>query len=177
MRLAFALLLFGCAHTSIATNDLITGDGMPGNLRCVSHNESGQCTIYASAQPTADEFKAMAAKLGLRSVIKLNLAALEGRDIVPDGVEQFEHPWSPFGPVTEEQITEALTDVYWAPKPVLIHCTHGEDRTGLLVALWRVKYEHSLPFAAWMEWRAHGKNVVWDKLFDLAFEKATHWKP
>ena len=28
------------------------------------------------------------------------------------------------------------------PKPVLIHCRHGSDRTGLIVALYRILYQN-----------------------------------
>lgn len=149
----------------------ITGDGMPDRLYAVD----AACTIYRSAQPTAAEFVAMKARLGLRSVVKLN-SAIEGRDHLPDGVEPLEHPWLPLGPVTHEQVMAALADLEAAPKPVLIHCTHGVDRTGMLVALWRVKHG-TLPFAAVGEWRAFGRNEKWDGLFDESFERETGYRP
>ena len=181
MKTIFVMIVFltlgctplGCAHVTMPTG-MITGN-MPANLYCVSHDKSGSCIIYRSAQPSAAEFSAMVAKLGLRSVVKLNLA-LEARDNLPGGVEPFENPWLPAGPVTDEQVTEALTDIYWAPKPVLIHCTHGEDRTSLAVGLWRIKYEHVSPAAAWGEMRAYGFHtdllgLVW------TFTHETGWRP
>jgi protein tyrosine/serine phosphatase len=41
-------------------------------------------------------------------------------------------------------------------QPVFVHCEHGVDRTGLIVALYRVKYEGVEIEKAHDEWVAHG---------------------
>lgn len=41
-------------------------------------------------------------------------------------------------------------------QPVFIHCEHGKDRTGLLIALYQVKYNHVDPQVARREWVAKG---------------------
>lgn len=153
---------------------------MPGNLvvgglyrlYCVDHPA---CTIYRSEQPSAADFSALVAQLGLRSVVKLN-SAIEGRDQVPGGVERFEHPILPAGPADHEDLAAALWDLEQAPKPALIHCTHGVDRTGLLVALYRVKVQHVLPSQAWAEWLAFGRDTsLW--MLSETFERETGWHP
>ncbi len=40
--------------------------------------------------------------------------------------------------ITEAQLTEALQYIQRAPGPVLVHCWHGSDRTGAVVAAYRV---------------------------------------
>lgn len=45
-------------------------------------------------------------------------------------------------------------------QPVFIHCEHGADRTGLLVALYRVKYEGMDVEAARNEWIRSGHNKL-----------------
>jgi protein tyrosine/serine phosphatase len=45
-------------------------------------------------------------------------------------------------------------------QPVFIHCEHGADRTGLLVALYRVKYEGVKVEAARNEWIRNGHNKL-----------------
>jgi tyrosine-protein phosphatase SIW14 len=41
-------------------------------------------------------------------------------------------------------------------QPVYIHCEHGKDRSGLLVALYRVKYQGWTAKAAYAEWAKYG---------------------
>lgn len=43
---------------------------------------------------------------------------------------------------------------------LFIHCAHGADRTGLVVALYRVIYHHWTPDAAYAEWRRMGHTLV-----------------
>jgi protein tyrosine/serine phosphatase len=40
--------------------------------------------------------------------------------------------------------------------PVLVHCEQGEDRSGLIVALYRVETQKWTPEAAYQEWVANG---------------------
>src|SRR5258708_26657561 len=43
-----------------------------------------------------------------------------------------------------------------AAQPVYVHCEHGVDRTGLIVALYQVKYMGMSPNDAYNEWRPPG---------------------
>lgn len=172
---AIAFLGAACAHVPLAPAGMLVGDGMPARLYCVSHDANGACVIYRSGQPSAAEFSALVARYGIRSVIKLN-SALEGRDHLPGGVAPYEHPWLPVGPVDHEDVAAALYDLEHAPRPILIHCTHGVDRTGLLVALWRVLHEHATAAGAWAEWRAYGRDESL-ALFSDAFERDARWHP
>lgn len=58
------------------------------------------------------------------------------------------------------------------PKPILVHCEHGEDRTGLIIAAYRVTAcDGWTKEAAWNEALAHGYrelinfglNATWEK--------------
>ncbi|MBR4986194.1 MAG: tyrosine-protein phosphatase [Proteobacteria bacterium] len=98
--------------------------------------------LYRSAQPT--EMGLSAAKaLGIQSVLTLQLVSL---DVVLEETEQtglvLEHipmfPWH----VTENEILMALEVIRDAPKPVLVHCTHGADRTGVVIAMYRIIYQN-----------------------------------
>lgn len=172
----FALLaIVGCAHAPLAPAGMIAGPNLPARLYCVQHDSVGGCAIYRSAQPSGEQFEALA-EMGVRSDLKLN-SALEGRDETPRGMERLEHPWSPIGPVDHDDVASALADLELADKPVLIHCTHGIDRTGLLVALYRVRHGSSA-YAAWMEWLAYGHVDSFEfRLLRDAFTRETGFTP
>lgn len=51
---------------------------------------------------------------------------------------QFKHVSMNAGNFTEQQVLEALTVIAESPKPVLVHCLHGSDRTGTIVAMYRM---------------------------------------
>lgn len=58
---------------------------------------------------------------------------------------------------------------------VFVHCEHGRDRTGLVVALYRVKFEGWDPIDAYIEWTDHGHGwllLLSDELDDYFFKKA-----
>jgi len=47
-----------------------------------------------------------------------------------------------------------------AAQPVFVHCEHGVDRTGLIIALYKVKYMGMSPDDAYNEWRASGHKGI-----------------
>jgi tyrosine-protein phosphatase SIW14 len=51
-----------------------------------------------------------------------------------------------------------------APKPVLVHCWHGSDRTGSVVAAYRIVFQNWTPAAALDELR-HGGFGYHEKWF------------
>jgi protein tyrosine phosphatase (PTP) superfamily phosphohydrolase (DUF442 family) len=93
--------------------------------------------LYRGAQPTAAGFQELRA-LGVKTV--LNVAGGAGDDLLiqKDSLKLFHVPMRAWG-LRDDLVLEALrvmTDP--ANRPLLIHCQHGADRTGALVALYRV---------------------------------------
>lgn len=165
------VLGLGCGHVqTIISGNLPAAD--LARLYCVDHPA---CSIYRSEQPDAAAFSVLASAYRLKSDLKLNLA-IEERDHLPDGVDEIHVPWLPAGPVNHDDVARALDALTSSAKPVLIHCSHGVDRTGLLVALYRVKVQHVLASSAWTEWRAfgHGDDLP---MLDEAFFRETGWRP
>jgi protein tyrosine/serine phosphatase len=45
------------------------------------------------------------------------------------------------GEIKDEQVAEALRIIKTAKSPIVIHCWHGSDRTGLISAMYRILYQ------------------------------------
>lgn len=120
----------GCARVQPAPSGALSAGNL-GRLYCV---DKPACTVYRSTQPSPADFKTLADHYHLKSVVKLNYA-IEGRDRVPDNVDLIEDPVNVLAEVSHERLLSICRDVREARKPALIHCTHGEDRTGLVVGL------------------------------------------
>lgn len=105
-----------------------------GNLYKVSD------TLYRGEQPTAEGFKELE-KLGIKMVV--NLRSLHSdRDELEGTSLGYEHirmeAWDP-----EHEQVEAFLKVAADPEkqPIFVHCMHGSDRTGTMVAVYRIVIE------------------------------------
>ena len=61
------------------------------------------------------------------------------------GIAHYDYPMSAKRRLAREQIEPILEIVRNAPKPLLIHCRSGADRSGLVAALFRLAIEHATP--------------------------------
>ncbi len=124
--------------------------------------------VFRSSQPSADEWHKLVDGFHVASVMKLN----RGGEPAPQGVKVIYEPLDPLAAISQATIDRILDEIEKAPKPVLIHCTHGEDRTGLIVALYKIK--HGLPvndaYADMVRHRFHPYTGLWD-----AWLRATGW--
>jgi protein tyrosine phosphatase (PTP) superfamily phosphohydrolase (DUF442 family) len=99
--------------------------------------------VYRSAQMNADALAAIIPEYGIKSILNLRGAG-EGKDwYVAEtntarelGVQHFDYALSATHELTDEQMDEILATIRDAPKPILIHCKSGSDRTGLVGALY-----------------------------------------
>lgn len=94
--------------------------------------------VYRSAQPNAKGFKELKT-LGIRNVLSF-------RDYHSDddgevlGLNLYRIQMEA-GDITAEQVVEALRIIKHADGPILIHCWHGSDRTGMVSALYRIVFQ------------------------------------
>jgi hypothetical protein len=169
-RIGFALALAfaaigGCAASFPTVAAQAPLDGFP--LARFDRVDDG---IYRSAQPTGAQLRALRERYGLRTILKLNL----GRDHAPPDVRVIHERLDPLVEPPPATLARILDEIERAPKPLLIHCTHGEDRTGLVVALYRLR--HAVPVeTVYVElvlhrfhpyrglWRAWVRAVGWDR--------------
>lgn len=92
--------------------------------------------LYRSGQPGGDGFKALE-KLGLKSVLNLREYHSDADEAKHTGLRLYRIKLAA-GKVTREELMDCLLVISRAPKPVLVHCWHGSDRTGIVCAAYRI---------------------------------------
>ena len=121
--------------------------------------------VWRSAQLGASDLERLASEQNLRSVLNLR-GARPGVDWYEAELQvarrlHLEHDdfeLSAERPVTPEQARALIEIMRRAPKPLLIHCEGGADRSGLGAALYRYALARALPGEAASElsaWYGH----------------------
>lgn len=103
------------------------------NFYCVSD------TLYRSAQPDDDEMQALA-KLGFKSILNLRHWHSDEDEAEDTDLKLYQVKMNA-GSITADEVLEALKIIQNAPKPILIHCWHGSDRTGTVTAAYRLVFQ------------------------------------
>ena len=102
--------------------------------------------LFRGAQPTSDGF-AQLKGLGVDTVVRLSLgeegSAAEKGVVESLGMRFVNLPWSSVHLPTSDQVVEFLTLVREHPEQrIFVHCKAGSDRTGVMVALYRITIDH-----------------------------------
>jgi tyrosine-protein phosphatase SIW14 len=99
-------------------------------------------TLYRGAQPHRGGLKKLS-ELGIKTVINLRGESedtqKEQAEAEASGMRYFNIPMPALGRPTDEQVERALAVIdareNW---PVFVHCQRGADRTGVIVAVYRI---------------------------------------
>lgn len=102
-----------------------------------------QGNLYRSRQLSGPELAQVISTYGIRSILNLR-GPNPGNDWYDDeiavssarNVVHYDYGISARRPVTPAQIEEILRIIRDAPKPILVHCQGGADRTGLVSAIY-----------------------------------------
>lgn len=128
---ALALQLYGNFHTVIAGE------------------------LYRSAQPSAQDIHAYAARYGIKSIINLRGdntgTPWYDKEIAASkklGIAHFNFSMSARRELSQPRAESLIALLREAPKPVLVHCTSGSDRSGLASALFLAAIAQKGEFAA-----------------------------
>jgi tyrosine-protein phosphatase SIW14 len=102
--------------------------------------------LFRGGQPRPGGLQKLAAR-GVKTVINLRgddgLAADEEREAKSLGMKYVNLPLSLGGRPSREQIARALALIEAAEnQPVFVHCRKGADRTGVLIAAYRITHDH-----------------------------------
>ena len=116
-------------------------------------------SLYRGAQPDAFGLTNLA-KLGVKMIINLRMTndlwTPEEVLAKAQGILYTNFPLRGLGRPTDEQIRMILAVIDAAPGPVFVHCQHGCDRTGTVVACYRIQHDNWTSDAALAEATRYG---------------------
>jgi tyrosine-protein phosphatase SIW14 len=101
--------------------------------------------IYRGAQPTAEGWRSLA-NLGVKTVIDLrredeHSANTEARAVETAGMRYVNVPMNGILAPEGEDISKVLA-LLDSGKPTFVHCKQGKDRTGTVIACYRMLHDH-----------------------------------
>ncbi len=99
--------------------------------------------LHRCEQPSASEMKELEA-FGIKAVVNLREYHSDSDEVAGTALTSSEIKLAA-GDLTYDQLVAALKLVLAAPKPVAVHCWHGSDRTGAVIAGYRVAVEGWTP--------------------------------
>jgi len=113
---------------------------VPGITNFARVNDS----LYRGAQPNGEGIKSLA-RLGIRTIINLRMTNdvrfAEEPEARALGITYTNVPMSGIGRPTDEQVAKVLLLIETSTAPVFVHCQHGADRTGTIIACYRIRHD------------------------------------
>ena len=122
------------------------------------HKVSDQ--LYRGAQPQAGGVKKLA-ELGVKTIINLRgedeISRDEQKEAEAAGLRYFSISMPGLSAPSDEQVARAMSIIDNSEnQPVFIHCKRGSDRTGTIVAVYRISHHNWTGDRAMAEAKAHG---------------------
>ena len=170
----------------VAMSPLLLGGFLGVQLLAGNYHEVIPNVLYRSAQPTAAMIKRAVKEDGIKTIINLRGSnpardwyREEVRAAEEAGIQHINFRMSAKRQLTQQQVTELVNIMRDAPKPILIHCQAGSDRSGLAASLYlaliaktptdeaeralSIRYGHfSIPYLS----AAYPMDETWDKVED-----------
>ncbi len=95
--------------------------------------------LYRSEQPDREGFEILSG-LGIKSVLNLR-SQHSNKEFITDLPLRSYHIRMNPSEIRDDEIITSLQILITAPKPILIHCHYGSDRTGVVIAMYRIVFE------------------------------------
>jgi len=117
-------------------------------------------SVYRGAQPSQQGFHNLAA-LGVKTIVDLRggggRSSTEEKRVEAAGMKYINIPMNGHAAPTEQQISKLLALLNdSAGGPVFVHCRRGADRTGTIMACYRIAHDHWENQKALEEAKANG---------------------
>lgn len=97
-------------------------------------------SVYRSEQPSEQDFRELE-KAGFKSVLNLRYLHKD-TDVIKETKLKLYHVPMLATTMEESKFVKAMKILRDAPKPILVHCQHGSDRTGAVIALYRILFQN-----------------------------------
>ncbi len=132
-----------------------------GNLPGLSNMGRVTPGIYRGAQPEKEGYATLK-KMGVRTVINLRTSMSEKKAVEAAGMRSIEVPIEMSRDGLKAKVDRVVA-LMAAPvnQPVFVHCRQGRDRTGIVVAAYRMKMEGWSLAEAEAEMESFGFNHIW----------------
>jgi protein tyrosine/serine phosphatase len=135
-------------------------------LKGVSNAAQVNGTLYRGAQPSLEALPGLK-KIGIAVIVDFrddaNNIEWEKKGVEAQGMNFVSIPWSASKNPTREKVAAFFTALNGnADKKIFVHCERGADRTGTMIALYRIAYDHWTPDQAVAEMNAFH---YWNHIF------------
>ena len=97
--------------------------------------------LYRSAQPSSQQMQTLRQE-GIRTVLNLRQVFSDKPEARGTSLILYQVAMNP-AVIRRDELIKALRIIHYSVKPVLVHCWHGSDRTGLVVALYELAFYHA----------------------------------
>jgi len=148
------------AVLSTGVSSLLAANELPQAVPGVGNFHKVDNHVYRGAQPSDEGFRNLA-KLGVKTIIDLRepgeRSVAEEKAVTAAGMRYVAIPMKGMQKPTDESIAKALDLLEdKGTGPVFVHCKRGADRTGDVIACYRVEHDQWKNAAALAEARSLG---------------------
>jgi protein tyrosine/serine phosphatase len=138
--------------------DVAHGRGLPAQEGIHNFGQIGD-SLYRGAQPDEPGILSLQ-RLGVKTIVDLRMThdawKKEASLALAHGILYTNVPFKGTGRPKEDQIATVLAVIQNSAGPVFVHCRYGCDRTGTIIACYRIKHDGWSNVAALAEARRYG---------------------
>ena len=135
--------VIGMVTVAVAAAALAGGRGLPAQDGVGNFGRINEA-LYRGAQPDLVAMQTLK-RLGVKTIINLRMPGdiweKEAAEADANGIAYTNVAMKGTGRPTDEQIKTALGIIQASPGPVFVHCRYGCDRTGTIVACYRIQHD------------------------------------
>ena len=146
------------ALLAVTIPKLVDGRGLPVQQGIRNFGQISE-DLYRGAQPNEAGILNLK-RLGIKTIVNLRMTddawQPEATLAQANGIIYTNVPFKGMGRPSEEQIAAALGIIKNSPGPVFVHCQYGCDRTGTIIACYRIQHDGWSSVEAMAEARHYG---------------------